>query len=121
MPADTTSISIGTDGIVSVQENNQTNLTQIGQIELARFPNPAGLKAMGNNLYMQTDASGDPVLSVPQQNGFGATAQGFLETSNVNIVQEMVNMIVSQRAYESNSKAVQTSDEMLQTANNLKR
>ena len=85
------------------------------------FANEAGLKNIGRNLYETTDASGDAVIGTPGEDGFGTIAQGFLEMSNVNIVEEMVNMIVSQRAYEINSKVIQTSDNMLQVANNLKR
>ncbi|MEO5357735.1 MAG: flagellar basal-body rod protein FlgG [Nitrospirae bacterium YQR-1] len=121
VPNDTVSFSVSTDGIVSVLQNTQTSYTQLGQIELARFVNPSGLKALGKNLFQQTDASGAETLGTATQDGFGSIAQGFLETSNVSVVDEMVNMIVAQRAYEFNSKAIQTSDEMLQTANNLKR
>jgi flagellar basal-body rod protein FlgG len=121
VPSDTVSISISTDGIVSVVQNTQTTESQIGQIELANFVNPAGLRALGKNLFAETEASGAVNLSVPGQQGFGTIAQGFVETSNVNVIDEMVNMIVSQRAYEFNSKSVQTTDEMLQTANSLKR
>ncbi|MBF0343034.1 MAG: flagellar basal-body rod protein FlgG [Nitrospirae bacterium] len=121
VPQDTTAITIGSDGLVTAQQNNQTTLTQLGQIELARFVNPAGLKAIGKNLYQESEASGTPTVSTPGLQGFGSLAQGFLETSNVSVVDEMVNMIVSQRAYEINSKAVQTSDEMLQLANSMKR
>ncbi|MBF0456341.1 MAG: flagellar basal-body rod protein FlgG [Nitrospirae bacterium] len=120
-PTDTVSISVSSDGIVSVLQNTQTTENQIGQIELANFANPAGLKAIGKNLFTETDASGAVNLAIPGQSGFGTIDQGFLETSNVNVIDEMVNMIVSQRSYEFNSKSVQTTDEMLQTANNLKR
>ncbi|MCG6552313.1 MAG: flagellar basal-body rod protein FlgG [Candidatus Magnetominusculus sp. LBB02] len=121
VPTDTVSISISSDGIVSVLQNTTTTQAQIGQIELANFANPAGLKAIGKNLYTETDASGAVNVAVPGQQGFGTLDQGFLETSNVNVIDEMVNMIVSQRSYEFNSKSVQTTDEMLQAANNLKR
>ncbi|QWR78815.1 flagellar basal-body rod protein FlgG [Candidatus Magnetomonas plexicatena] len=121
VPTDTTAISISSDGIVTVLQNTQTTYSQIGQIELARFVNPSGLKAIGSNLFQETDASGTVDLGTASQNGFGSVSQGFLESSNVSVVDEMVNMIVAQRAYEFNSKAIQTSDEMLQTANNLKR
>ena len=93
----------------------------IGMIELARFVNPAGLSSFGRNLYQATAASGAPIVGTPGLDGFGIIAQSFLEMSNVQVVEEMVNMIISQRAYESNSKAIQASDEMLQTANNLRR
>ncbi|KWT85391.1 flagellar basal-body rod protein FlgG [Candidatus Magnetominusculus xianensis] len=121
VPTDTVSISIASDGTVSVLQNTQTTESQIGQIELGSFANPAGLKAIGKNLFTETDASGAVNLSTPGLQGFGTLSQGFLETSNVNVIDEMVNMIVSQRAYEFNSKSVQTTDEMLQTANSLKR
>jgi flagellar basal-body rod protein FlgG len=94
---------------------------QGGQIQLARFPNAGGLRALGGNLFQQTDASGQPEIGTPGENGFGSIEQGYLEMSNVNVVQEMVNMIVAQRAYEINSKSIQSSDSMLGIVNNLKR
>ena len=106
---------------MSVILPGQTEAQEIGQIETARFINPSGLKAIGKNLFMPTGASGDPVTGVPSENGFGAISQNILEMSNVSVVDEMVNMITGQRAYEINSKAVQTGDEMLQIVNNLKR
>ena len=121
IPADALAITISADGIVSVRQPNVSTLTQVGNIELSRFMNPAGLRAMGRNLYVPTDASGDPVNGVPGATGMGTLAQGFLEMSNVSVVEEMVNMIAAQRAYEINSKAIQTTDEMLQTANAMKR
>lgn len=93
----------------------------MGAIELARFINPSGLKNIGRNLYQPTAASGEPVTGAPGTDAFGTVAQGILEMSNVNVAEEMVNMITGQRAYELNSKAIQTSDEMLQVVNNLKR
>jgi len=93
----------------------------VGNIQLASFANPSGLSAQGKNLFIPTDASGTATTGTPTQNGLGSLAQGMLEMSNVNVAEEMVNMIVGQRAYEINSKAVTASDEMLQTANNLKR
>ena len=95
--------------------------TQVGQIELARFVNPSGLSAIGHNLLVQTGASGDPTVDIPTQSGMGQIDQGYLEMSNVDVVDEMVNMIVAQRAYEMNSKAIQTADDMSQIANTLKR
>jgi len=92
-----------------------------GQFQLARFPNPGGLRALGGNVFQQTEASGQAEIGVPGENGFGSLEQGYLEMSNVNVVQEMVNMIVAQRAYEINSKAIQTSDSMLGIINQLKR
>jgi len=121
IPEDATGVSIGSDGTIEVQQYGQDAPTEIGQIELARFINPAGLAAIGKNLLVQTSASGDPVTDVPGQNGLGMINQGYLEMSNVQVVDEMVNMIVAQRAYEMNSKAIQTADDMAGIANNLKR
>jgi flagellar basal-body rod protein FlgG len=91
---------------------------EIGQLELARFSNPGGLLAIGGNLYEQTEASGEPVLGTPGMEGLGSIRQGYLEGSNVDVVQEMVNLITAQRAYEINSKMITTSEDMLQVANN---
>ncbi len=121
IPPDAKEITIGIDGTVSVLLPGQTTPQVVGNIQLVRFVNPAGLKAIGMNLFLPTEASGDPIVGTPGDNGFGLLRQGFLEMSNVKIVDEMVNMIVAQRAYEMNSKAVQTADEMLQIANMLKR
>ncbi|MCE9501945.1 MAG: flagellar hook-basal body complex protein, partial [Leptospira sp.] len=114
-------LSIAEQGEVTVKIGNDIKPTVIGQIELYRFVNPAGLQAIGKNLYHETVASGAEIPGVPGENGMGNILQGFLEMSNVKIVEEMVNMIVAQRAYESNSKAIQTSDNMLSTAISLKR
>ena len=113
------SIVVSSDGRVSETVNNQTNV--VGQITLARFVNPAGLHAIGKNLFLETDASGAPLENNPGDDGAGTVVQNVLEMSNIQVVEEMVNMIVAQRAYESNSKAVTTSDSMLETANGLKR
>ena len=121
VPEDATSISVGIDGIVEVHQFGQDAPQQIGQIELARFINPAGLSAIGRNLLVLTGASGDPITDIPTQSGMGQLDQGYLEMSNVKVVDEMVNMIVAQRAYEMNSKAIQTAEDMAQIANNLKR
>ncbi len=121
IPGDTVSVNIGNDGTVSVLEAGQSTPSQIGQIQIANFINPAGLKALGHNLYQESDASGAATVGNPGSNGLGTIEQGILEMSNVSVVQEMVEMIAGQRAYETNAKAIQTSDEMLQTANNLKR
>ena len=121
IPTDAISLSIGTDGTVSVLLANETEGTEIGQIELADFTNPAGLKSIGRNLYLPTASSGDATVGTPGEDGYGTIAQGYLELSNVSVVDEMVNMIVAQRAYETNSKTIQASDEMLQTATNLRR
>jgi flagellar basal-body rod protein FlgG len=93
----------------------------LGEIELYGFPNPAGLSSLGHNLYSATDASGDAIISTPGSEGIGTILQGFVEQSNVDVVEEMVSMIMAQRAYEINSKSIQTADSMLQAANNLKR
>jgi flagellar basal-body rod protein FlgG len=121
VPANTLSISIGSDGKMMALQPGSNTPTEIGKIELARFINPGGLSSAGRNLYQSTAASGEATTGNPAAEGFGTISQGFIELSNVNIVEEMVNMIVSQRAYEINSKAVQASDEMLQVANNLRR
>ncbi len=121
IPEDAQEITIGTDGTVSVTVPGETTPQTVGSIEIVKFLNPAGLKAIGMNLFLPTEASGDPITGTPGEDDFGRIRQGFLEMSNVKIVDEMVNMIVAQRAYEMNSKAVQTADEMLQIANTLKR
>lgn len=121
IPDDTLSVSVGQDGVIQVQQFGQDDPTEIGQFELARFVNPAGLAAIGRNILLQTGASGDPQTDVAGQGGLGRLNQGYLEMSNVQVVDEMVNMIVAQRAYEMNAKAIQTADDMSQVANNLKR
>ncbi len=121
IPVDALAISIGSTGIVEVLQAGQTQPTQIGTLELARFINPAGLQSIGRNLFIGTGASGEATTGQPGEDGFGTIAQGYLEMSNVSVVDEMVNMITAQRAYEINSKAIQAADDMLQTANNLKR
>lgn len=121
IPVGTTKINIGNDGTVSVMQAGQTTATQLAPIQLASFANPAGLSSIGKNLYLPSDSSGQPQVGTPGQNGLGTIAQMTLEMSNVNVAEEMVNMIVGQRAYEVNSKAISASDEMLQTANNLRR
>ncbi len=121
IPEDAESVNITPQGIVAVMQVGQNEPTEVGQLELARFINPSGLSAIGHNLYEQTAASGDPITSVPGEEGVGRIAQGYLEVSNVDVVNEMVNMIIAQRAYEINSKAIQTSEDMTQIANNLKR
>ncbi len=121
IPEDATAISVGSDGTVSVMRPGQTGFSEVGRIVLVRFANPSGLMAIGRNAFVPTDSSGDPIEGTPGQDGLGTISQGFLEMSNVNIVEEMVAMIVAQRAYEINSKAIQASDEMLQMINNMKR
>jgi flagellar basal-body rod protein FlgG len=120
IPANSTSITVGTDGTVSVVQAGSTAPVQVGTIELANFINPAGLQATGKNLFSNTEASGDAQTSTPGLQGLGTISQGFLESSNVNIVQELANLITAQRAFEMNSKAVQTADQMLQNINSMK-
>ncbi len=120
LPSDTLQISITADGTVSVLQPGSETLSEIGSIELAQFINPGGLKSIGRNLYLQSGASGESTTANAGSDGLGTINQGFLELSNVNVVEEMVNMIASQRAYEMNAKVVKTSDEMLQMANNIK-
>lgn len=117
VPTDYTSIAISSNGYVTVETSSGS---QSFRIQLTRFANPGGLKNIGSNLYEQTDASGSAEQGYPAENGFGGLQQGYLESSNVNVVQEMVNMIVAQRAYEINSKAIQAADEMLSRVNSLK-
>lgn len=121
IPTNASKVTIGNDGTVSVLQAGQSTPTTIGTIQLATFSNPAGLSSMGHNLYQATDSSGTANTGTAGQNGIGTIGQGFLEMSNVSVMEEMVNMIMSQRAYETNSKAVQAADEMLQQTNNLKR
>jgi flagellar basal-body rod protein FlgG len=120
IPATAQSVTIGSDGTVSVTLPNQTAATQIGTIQLATFANPGGLNSVGSNIFMPTTASGDPIVGTPGgSEGLGTLQQGMLEQSNVNVVDEFVNMIVAQRAYESNSRVIQASDQMLQQLNGL--
>lgn len=121
VPPDSTNVSIGTDGTVSVVQAGQTQASQIGQITLTNFINPAGLHSMGDNLYIETDSSGQPLEGTAGLDGLGILRQGFVELSNVELVVELTDLITGQRAYDSNSKVITTSDEMLQTVNNLKR
>ena len=113
LPANALSVSIGEDGTVSVRQPGVALDSEVGQITVSTFINPAGLQSIGGNLYLETGASGAPNENMPGMNGAGRLFQGYVETSNVNVVEEMVNMIQTQRAYEINSKAVSTSDEML--------
>ncbi|HMK42645.1 MAG TPA: flagellar basal-body rod protein FlgG [Dissulfurispiraceae bacterium] len=121
VPSDTTNITISTDGIITILEAGNTTPVQLGTIEISRFTNPAGLLAIGKNLFLETDASGSPITGTPATEGRGTIQQGFLENSNVNVVEELANLIIAQRAFDANSKSVQTSDEMLQTTIALKR
>jgi len=121
IPSDSISLSIGLDGTVSVLQPGNSAPTEIGTITVARFVNPAGLHSIGRNLYLPTNASGDALVGTAGEDGLGTLAQGFLEMSNVSVVDEMVKMITAQRAYEINSKTIQAADDMLQQANNVKR
>ncbi len=121
IPNNTLNVTIGADGKVTVIQSGSAAPVEVGQIQIAKFTNPAGLKAIGRNLYQNTDASGEPILANPGNDGMGTLAQGFVEMSNVNVVEEMVNMIISQRAYEIASKTVQATEDILQMTNNLKR
>jgi flagellar basal-body rod protein FlgG len=120
IPPDAIQITISQDGNVSITNPDGTTQT-IGQIQIARFQNPGGLRAKGGNLFQESAASGASELGTAGENGFGLIAQGYIENSNVQIVEEMVNLIIAQRAFESNSKAVQAADEMLNVINSLKR
>ena len=121
VPPETVEINISQDGIVMARIQGEPGPLELGQIELARFANPAGLRSLGGNLYEQSDASGEPTIGIPGTDGLGMVSQGYLEAANVDVVQEMVNLISAQRAYELNPKMVTTSEEMLQIANNVKR
>ena len=121
IPSDATSVTISPDGRIQATLVNSTDPVEIGQIELTKFVNPAGLEALGHNLYQPTAASGEAIEGQPGVNGFPAITQGSLEGSNVDVVDELVKMIVAQRAYEMNSRAVQTSDDMLNVAATMKR
>ncbi|MEM7432317.1 MAG: flagellar basal-body rod protein FlgG [Pseudomonadota bacterium] len=118
IPEGAQSITIGRDGIVSVKLDGQTSTTQVGVIEIADFINPSGLQAVGENLYVETASSGPSQSGTPGLNGLGSLLGGNLEGSNVNVVAELVNMIETQRAYEMNSKAITTNDQMMQYINN---
>jgi flagellar basal-body rod protein FlgG len=122
LPPDAQSVTVSPDGTVSYTLPGQTSAQTAGQIQLAGFSNPAGLNSIGRNLYMTTDASGEPTVANPGgQEGLGSLLQGYTEQSNVSVVEEFINLIVSQRAYEANSKVVKAADEMYQQVNNLSR
>ncbi|MFQ5705965.1 MAG: flagellar basal-body rod protein FlgG [bacterium] len=121
IPEEAVSINVGSDGNISVLLPGESTPQEVGQIELAKFINPAGLKSIGGNLYEATAASGEPTLGTPGSDGIGSVLQGFLEKSNVEVVQEMVELIVAQRAYEINAKAIRTAEQMMEIANNIKR
>lgn len=113
IPATALTVTVGTDGTVSITQSGSAATTQIGSIQLATFINPAGLQSVGQNLYQETAASGTPTPNTPGTNGAGVVNQGYVETSNVNVAEELVTMIQTQRAYELNSKVISTSDSML--------
>jgi flagellar basal-body rod protein FlgG len=120
IPPDATNVTIGADGTVSVTQPGTTQASQVGQIQLATFVNPGGLNSVGNNMYLATTASGDPIIGNPGgAEGLGTLQQGALEESNVSVVDQFVQMIVAQRSYESNSRVVKAADEMLQQLNQL--
>lgn len=119
VPANATALTVSQDGVVSASIPGNVSPQNIGQITTATFINPAGLEPKGQNIYAESAASGQPTVGTPSQNGLGPLMQGFVETSNVNVVQELVTMIQTQRAYEMNSKAIQTSDQMLQKLGQL--
>ncbi len=118
IPIDAQSITIAVDGTVSISMQGQAATTQVGNIQLADFINPAGLQPTGGNLYLETTSSGSPQVGAPGLNGLGSVLQGYIENSNVNVVEELVSMIETQRAYEMNSRAISTADQMLQYVSN---
>lgn len=120
IPANTTSLAIDSSGLLSAKDQAGATLAS-AQVTLHNFINPAGLKSIGSNLYLPTDASGQPIEANPGSNGVGSLAQHFVETSNVDVTEELVNLIITQRAFETNSKAVTTADQLLEIANTLKR
>ncbi len=119
IPQDQIGITIGTDGTITVKQAGQTQAQTVGRIELASFQNPSGLENIGKSLFIPTQSSGEAVTGTPGENGLGTTLSGYVEQSNVSVVEEMVNMIISQRAYEANSKVIRTADEMFTQANNV--
>ncbi len=121
IPEGAQELSVSADGMLIARLEGDDTSTELGQFELARFINPTGLKALGNNLFAVSDSSGEPIINMPGERGTGIIMHGYVEASNVQIVDEMVSMIAAQRAYEIVSKAIQVSDEMLQAANGLKR
>jgi flagellar basal-body rod protein FlgG len=120
IPTQATSVTINVQGQVQVTLDGQTTPQLVGQLQLADFPNPAGLQAEGDNLFLATAASGSAVLGVPQSPGYGTVQQGFIETSNVNVVSEITDLITAQRAYEMNSKVITAGDQMMSTLTNLR-
>ncbi|MCP5366037.1 MAG: flagellar basal-body rod protein FlgG [Hyphomicrobiales bacterium] len=120
VPNNAVDVAVNSSGEVLVKLENQVNLQNVGQLQISVFPNEPGLEAVGDNLYIETPASGAPVTGNPASVGFGSILQGFLETSNVNAVEEISNLISAQRAYEMNSKVIQTADEMMGTLSNMR-
>lgn len=120
IPEDAIEITVNKSGEILVKQDGETDEVNVGQLELATFANEAGLEAIGDNLYQETEASGDPISDNPNNEGYGSILQGFLETSNVNVVSEITELVSAQRAYEMNSKVIQTADQMLATVNQLK-
>lgn len=120
VPQDALQVTVSSDGVVSAAIQGQTEPSVLGQLELAAFVNPAGLEAIGDNLFLETPASGAPQVGAPASAGFGLLQQGFLETSNVNAVEEISALIVAQRAYEMNARVITAADDMLQTASQLR-
>lgn len=121
IPQDAVTVQISETGLVAVRTTGATAFSDVGQIELAKFINPAGLKQIANNLYQQSDASGPPILANPEQQGLGAIRQNYLELSNVDPVRELVELIRTQRSFELNSQSIQSADQTMQTVNNLRR
>jgi flagellar basal-body rod protein FlgG len=120
IPEDATEVYVNSSGEVWVKQDGETDEINVGQLELASFVNEAGLEALGNNLFMETEASGAPVIDNPDSEGFGSILQGYLNTSNVNPVSEITELISAQRAYEMNSKIITTADQMLNTINQMR-
>ncbi len=120
IPSDAVEVTVNQEGAVLVKQDGQTALSNVGQLDLATFPNEAGLSANGNNLYLETEASGAPVTGQPNTTGFGAILQSYLESSNVNIVSEITTLITAQRAYEMNSKVIETGDQMMGTISQMR-
>jgi flagellar basal-body rod protein FlgG len=120
IPQDTVSVSIETDGTVKAQAPGDVDAVEIGRLELVQFVNPAGLTSLGHGLFAETEASGQPIFGFPGEDGLGQVAQGMLESSNVKVVEEMIDLIAAQRAYEINSKVIQTTDEMLRQTTNMR-
>ncbi|MCB0345858.1 MAG: flagellar basal-body rod protein FlgG [Bdellovibrionales bacterium] len=121
IPNDTIAINIARNGDVTIRQQGVAAATNVGSIQTVRFQNPAGLRAVGSNLFEETEASGSPTTGTPSESGYGALAGGFLESSNVSVVEEIVQMVTGQRAYEANSKVIQTADQILSSAINVKR